>query len=98
MSRFASKELQTIDLGEGEWVKIPVALSYAAVVSINNGNAEEIAKKMLFHCIKEWNIKNEKGEVPPITEETILDLDIPTITLLSEAIGKIVTNDQDKKK
>ena len=61
MSRFASKELRTIDLGDGEWIKVPVALSYNTVLSINSdkSNESDIAKAMLVACIKEWNLKDE---------------------------------------
>ena len=60
MSRFASKELRTIDLGNDEWVKIPVALSYKVVseIEILSQNETEAAKKMLITCLKEWNLKD----------------------------------------
>lgn len=99
MSRFASKELQMIDLGDGEWVKIPTALSYKVVLEINSSKDESvIAKNLLTTCIKEWNLKDENGDVPEVNEENILQLDVQTITKITEAITKLVTNDQDKKK
>jgi len=99
MSRFASKELRTIDLGDGEWVKIPAALSYATVIAINGQKDEtEVAKSLLTQCIKEWNIKNDEEIVPELNEENILALDIETITIISTELTKMITNNQDKKK
>jgi len=100
MSRFASKELRTIDLGDGEWVKIPTALSYGTVLAINSGKSSEsdVARAMLVACIKEWNLKDEKGVQLDLTEENILDLDIQTITLITGEITPLFTNNQDKKK
>jgi hypothetical protein len=99
MSRFASTKLQTIDLGNDEWVKIPTALSYAVVIKLTaSTNEAEMSKSMLIECIKEWNIKDEEGNIPELNEENILKLDVPTITLISNKILPLITNDQDKKK
>lgn len=98
MSRFASKELQTIDLGDGEWVKIPVSLSYRTVMALGGLNEVDSSKAMLVTCIKEWNLKDENGIVPEVNEESILSLDIPTITQITKAITALVENNQDKKK
>ena len=99
MSRFASKELQTIDLGDGEWVKIPTTLSYKQVISLTStSDTGEISKRMLTECIKEWNLKDQEWNIPEVNEENILQLDVPTITILSNAISRLVSNDQDKKK
>lgn len=100
MSRFASKKLQEIDLWEWEFVKIPVALSYEQVMRFTRGWDEvETSKEMLKECIKEWNLKDEDGNIPEINEKTILSLDIQTITTLSQEITKLLMNsNQDKKK
>lgn len=58
----------------------------------------EMSKIMLTECIKEWNIKDEDGLIPELNEENILKLDVPTITLISGEITKLITNDQNKKK
>lgn len=58
MSRFVTQETQTIDLGEGDWVKIPKALSYEQVLKYSSaGDDYERSKSMLLGCIKEWNLK-----------------------------------------
>lgn len=100
MSRFASKELRTVDLGDGEWIKIPTALSYSTVLAINSGSKDEasIAKSMLVACIKDWNLKDENGIQLDVTEENILSLDIRTITQITEEITPLFANNQDKKK
>lgn len=99
MSRFASKKLREIDLGDGEWVKIPTALSYDQVIRLTSNTTEaETSKAMLIECIKEWNIKDEDGKDREVTQENIMDLDIHTIQILSAEIVKLLSNDQDKKK
>lgn len=99
MSKFASTKLREIDLWDSEWVKIPTALSYAVVIKMTSIPSEmEMSKIMLTECIKEWNIKDEDGLIPELNEENILKLDVPTITLISGEITKLITNDQNKKK
>jgi len=100
MSRFASKELRTIDLGDGEWIKIPSALSYNTVLTINSEKSSEsdVAKAMLIACIKEWNLKDDEGNLVELSEENILNLNIQTITQITEEITPLFTNNQNKKK
>lgn len=102
MSRFASDRLQTIDLGDGEWVKIPVAIPFREVMEHRAAfsGLTDIAGSfaMMLMCLKEWNIKDENGEIPPITEENIMKLDIITINILTEYTTKLFVPDQDKKK
>ena len=57
-----------------------------------------MSKAMLLSCIREWNLKDETGQIPEVNEENILKLDIETITILSEEIVKLLKNDQSKKK
>ena len=77
MSKFASTKLQEIDLGDGEWVKIPMALSYAQVMALTSHTSElEMSKAMLLECIKEWNIKDEDGNIPELNETNIMSLQI----------------------
>ena len=99
MSRFVGTKLREIDLGEGEWIKIPVALSYDQVLRLTSlTNDVEISKSMLIECIKEWNIKDEDGNIPPVNIENILKLDIFTIKMVSDEVEKMLKNNQDKKK
>ncbi len=98
MSRFTSDKLQTIELSEWEWVKIPVSLSYEQVMKFTKENEFETSKSMLSECIKEWNIKDDEWNIPELNSENILKLDIQTITIISTEITKLLTNDQDKKK
>ena len=99
MSRFVSKKLKTIDLWDWEFIKIPTALSYAQVMKITDTKTEiETSKLMLTECIKEWNLKDEDWNIPEVNEENIMQLNIKTITKISEEITKLLINNQDKKK
>lgn len=99
MSRFASTKLRQIDLGNDEWVKIPTGLSYSQVLSLTSySNEAEVSKAMLLECIKEWNIKDEDGNIPELNADNIMKLDIITIQEISKEILPLLTNDQDKKK
>lgn len=102
MSRFVKNELRTIDLWEGEWIKIPTALSFEKVSTITwVTDPLEMSKKMLTTCVTEWNLKDHNGEVPEINEENILRLDIETITILTQEITKMITpeaKEESKKK
>ncbi len=99
MSRFVTKTLQTIDLGDDEWVKIPKALSYNDVIKLTSFESDsEKSKALLSECIKEWNIKDEEGNIPELKLENIMRLDISTIDTISNELVKLLENNQDKKK
>jgi hypothetical protein len=55
---------------------------------------------MLVTCIKEWNLKDEAGNIPEVTSENIMQLNIATITLLTTEIAKIISpeNKEENKK
>jgi len=40
--------------------------------------------------VKEWNIKNDEGIVPPVTPENIKLLDVKTIKIISEAVVQMI--------
>lgn len=99
MSRFVTQETQTLDVGDGEWMKVPKALSYAEVMKYSScGNTYEISKAMMVGCIKEWNLKLKEGsdEIAPLTEENILNLDIKTSKIISDALTLLMEFDDEK--
>jgi hypothetical protein len=100
MSRFASQELRTIDLGDGEWVKVRKSVSFAEGQSLQSapGSEEEKSIEMFLFCIREWNLKNEEGIVPELNRENLLKLDLQTIDFLNKILLPLFQNDQDKKK
>lgn len=103
MSRFASDKLQTIDLGNDEWVKIPVAMAFREVMDYRKKYGNDMADHaaalgMVLMCLKEWNIKDEDGNVPEITEENILKLDIPTINLITTYTTPLFVDDTSTNK
>lgn len=100
MSRFASQELRTIDLGDGEWIKVRKSISFAEWQSLQSGSGSEEEKslEMFLFCIREWNLKDEAGVVQELNRENILRLDLQTIDLLNKTLLPLFQNDQDKKK
>lgn len=93
------KEILELVNTHREWVKIPVSLSYEQVTRMTAGKTEEEASKdMLLFCIKEWNMKDEDGNVPEVTPENINRLDIRVVKMISDEILPLVQNNQDKKK
>lgn len=82
-------ELKTIELGDGDWVKIPSRLSYGFVSKFNESGvkSDEMSKitDLLVQVIKEWNLKTRDGAVAPISKEFLVRLDVDTIkTLVTE--------------
>lgn len=104
MSRFVTQETQRLDLGGGDWVEIPKALSYAEVSKYTSiGSHYEIGKAMLLGCIKAWNLKisDDSEEIAPITEENILKLDVKTTQIIDKALIALMENnetEEDRKK
>jgi len=93
--RFVNEnEFTTIDVGDGDWVKIPARLSYGFVAQFEDvkegTNVKQLDKiaGMLAQCIKDWNFKMENDEVAPINKEMISKLEIPTVKLI---VGEITS-------
>jgi len=86
-----------------EWIKIPEAISYEHILASSKiDNIEEASKMMLVNAIKEWNLKDDNGNIPKVNEENILKLDITTVTFLTEEVTKLyipkISNIDNKKK
>jgi len=93
MSQFVSDELETIDCGSKEWVKIPKEISYEqAQVFSNVQDKENVPMKMMLTFVKEWNF-DDGGKVAEINEANIKRLNIKTITLIAEALTKKIAVD-----
>jgi len=93
MSRFVDpNNLKTIDLGNGEWVKIPSQFSFDQIGALSDikSNVGAQIGALLVSIVKEWNIKNDEGIVPPVTPENIKLLDVKTIKIISEAVVQMI--------
>jgi hypothetical protein len=100
MYRFVDdNELQTVDMGDGDWIKIPAKLSYGFVSKFGDMKKEvapgDVGKVLgfLVGLVKEWNFKmNKEGdEIAPITEEYLNMLDIGTLNAMVAAITPLMT-------
>lgn len=90
MSKFASDHnLVEVDCGDGEWVKIPSVMSYADAESFVNSsvkNKYEQTLDMIEKFVKEWNFKDSKGELVPLSRDNIKRVDLAVIVKINEAI------------
>jgi len=86
-------ELMTIDMGDGDWVKIPARLSFGFVSEFQGVTGENVEKTATFllKLLKEWSIKDENGLMLPITKENVLKLDIPSLVAITAAIKPLTT-------
>lgn len=96
MYRFVDdNELQTVDMGDGDWIKIPTRLSYGFVSQFGDMKTGEndMGKIMgfLVKLVKEWNFQLSDGTVAPITQETLSKLEIGTINKMVESITPLMT-------
>lgn len=101
MSRFVKNdELRKVDLGNGDWVKIPLAVSFKTAMSTEHAtDPKKASLDMILACLKEWNFTEDgSDEIAPINEENILRLDVPTIVHLTELVTPLFTSDHNKKK
>lgn len=99
MSRFVDpNKLVQIDLGDGDWVKVPERLSYGMISSIGNvdKNNAESTTKLLTLVIKEWNLKDDEGELVTISKENILTLDVQTVTVIATEVAEMMNIDKKK--
>ena len=95
-NRFVSDsvELQQIDLGDGDWVKIPKQLSFGAVTSSQDPtNPGSASVNLLMKAIKEWNLKDETGNTAPINKANVANLDVSTGEKISKVIQGMIIHD-----
>jgi len=77
-------ELIQVDLGDGDWVKIPSRFSFDFIEKYANfdpdgakNNMEQIGT-FLCAVVKDWNLKDKEDKKVPVTEAAIRDLDLDT--------------------
>jgi hypothetical protein len=86
MSKFVSNELETFDFGDGEWLKIPKEFSLEDSERMAEMGKADKAFELLAFMIKEWNFKDEQGEVAPLSLDNIKKLKIDVFKRLSKII------------
>lgn len=93
-SRFVkSDELRQIDLGDGDWVKVPARYSYAFVQEFAQAQESNDLKRtagFLLQMIKEWNLKDGE-EVALIDQEHIEALEVDTFRVILEKITETLS-------
>ena len=97
-----SKKLHQVDLGDGEWVKIPSAYSYFDSMELLRAQAgkstDEQAglNKMLTVIVKEWNMKDAEGKPAELNEENIAFLDYGTVNTILAELNKLLVPSKKK--
>jgi hypothetical protein len=103
MSKFVSNRLRKIDLGDGEWVKLPEEISFEDCQGFKVGIAGiqavgfEETLDLITHFIKEWNFKDDEGQDVPLAKENVRRLKIEVISLIQDEIIKLIPNNDKKK-
>jgi len=95
-----NSKLEKIDLGNGEWVKIPSMYSYAdmtKMVGETDTTDVQKGKNVLVNSIKEWNLKGSDGEVAEVTEANIMMLDVESVNKINIAITSKMNLDKKKE-
>jgi len=98
MSKFISEELKQVDCGDGEWVKIPTELSIEDVhLFLDKNTNENSAVRLLKSFIREWNFKDNNGQLAELSELNIKKLKLHVINLIKDEIYKLINVDDKKK-
>lgn len=94
MQRFVDDSLKQIDLGDGDFVKVPTALSFETVsrfqISDGDGDGKKVTA-LLLAIIKEWNLKLADGSDAEINEANLCKLDINTVNTIMQAVTPMFT-------
>jgi hypothetical protein len=98
MSKLISKNLITVDLGDGEWAKIPEDISYGDIVELKNIEEKERDIVVLKKFIREWNIKEGDGTIAALNEENIKRIDVDSAEKIITVIQEVLVKVTDKKK
>jgi len=100
MSKFVTDKLTKIDLGDGEWVKVPSAVSFNLVRDFTKVQADsdmEKSMEMLIVLVKGWNLKDEDVKPAELTPDNLKRLDMKYINIIIQELLKIMGIDDKKK-
>ena len=100
MSKFVSTKLKQIDLGDGDWVKIPTEISFADCEGFvaQTGSFDQTLE-LLLQFMKEWNLKDEDGKDVELSKENVKKLTVTVISIIQKAIADLMPKELlDKKK
>jgi len=99
MSNFISEELVKVKLDNDEWVKMIKELSVNDLNFLADTSSSSIERAInaILRFSKEWNLKNNKGEIVELTKENIEKLNSSAFKILQEYIASIVPNIGKKK-
>lgn len=101
MTRFVNEnEHVTIDLGEGDWVKVPAKISWKLLTTTAKQQGDDLAQissRLLAKLVVEWNLKDANGNVVPISEDAIDRLDARTGVAIMNVINPLITSELDPK-
>jgi hypothetical protein len=99
MSDFVSKKLKEIDLGNGKFVKIPEEVSYGEIIDYTKMNEKggDASINGLIMFLKEWNLKDDSGNVVEISEENIRRLNVDFVNKISKSLTDVFSSFSKKK-
>ena len=87
MSKFVSSELIKIDLGDGDYIKIPKEISFADCDSFASGVVGfEQTLTLVVSLIREWNLKDDESKITEISPENVKRLKLEVIHIIQNAI------------
>lgn len=103
MSNFVSKKLKKVELPEGEFVEIPMDVSFEDAQIANTIRKDcpdefEQTLKLLMRFIKSWNLKDEDGNDAELSEENLKQLKMSALTKIQKEIMIVMGLDEDGDK
>lgn len=91
MSKFASDELEQIDLGDGEWVKIPKIIAWDVLQAARKAKGEkgdeEVGINMISRLVRDWSWK-EKGKKVDIIEKNVKRMNVLLLDKITDILMK----------
>lgn len=87
MSKFITNELDTIDCGDDEWVKIPKELSVEDAEKVVRFAENDAPFEVFLLFVKEWNFKDVDGKIAEINLRNVKRLNLPTFSKVLAAIN-----------
>lgn len=111
---FANNDVVTIDLGEGDWIKIKDELTYGEDgknknsaldvvvnsdgVAVSNINMIKYNINKYVSYIKEWSVTYPDGSPAPVSAEVMSDMSPEFIALIENALNEHAVKKEALKK
>lgn len=93
-SHFADAlNVRTIDLGDGDWVKVPAVISFGTIEKFATSTGTDVEQSicLLEAVVKEWNFIDSQGQPVAISQDSLRMLDVQMVNRIVKELEPMLS-------